>query len=625
MTIRDIARLANVSVSTVSKVLNGKDASISEETSARIRRIAKENQYTPYGSAIAGRSSQLLGVLLGDGADLSLLTGITLRARDRGYGAVLSMYASPEEEAAGMRALAARHVDGVIWVPGPGSSPALAEELGDTPLCVLDEFGRLSQGLFFSYEDLGYKTAQALAVLGHRNIACVASAEDARTAAFAGGIRRCLLEHGVPAGDQPLWTLSGGCDSAWLLERTGVICMDGKAMARVAGLAERLNLRVPGDLSVVSLCQEAWTLNGVRVSRAAKPYRELGEFAAGRLIDRAEQAPPGDPFVTEARVDRPDSLAPPESGRRRRFVVVGMSNIDTLISVDLQPEPGETVNVRHRMITPGGKGLNQALAIARLGGDAALISSLGGDLEGRTIFECLKTNGVNTGGVVMHPGGSSGCAYIFVQPDAESSISVYGGANQRLTAAQISDNEALFENADYCLLQTELSQDLALHAAGLARKHRAKVLLKPCAIPEIDPELLRSTDILIPNQKEARRLLPGCLSVEEQAERFRRGGAGTVIITLGERGCYKLDETGGAYFPPAPVSPVDATGAADAFIAALAVYLAKGTPLDEAIRYAACAGGLSTTRYGVPPALADADTLETFYAVHRGSLRERRA
>ena len=625
MTIRDIAKLANVSVSTVSKVLSGKDGSISEETSARIRKIAKEHQYTPYGSAIAGRSSLLLGILLGDKADLSLLTGISLQARNRGYGAIISMYASPEEEAAGMRALAARHVDGAVWAPGPGSSPSLAEELGDTPVCVLDEFGRLPQGVFFSYEELGYKTAQALAALGHRKIACVSSAEDSRQMAFAGGIRNCLLEHGVPAGDGGLWTLSGNCDSAWLLARTGVICMDSKAMARVAGLAERLNLRVPGDLSVVSLCPEEWTMNGVRVSRVTKPYRELGEFAANHLIDRVERAVPGGAFVTEARVDRPDSLAPPECGRRRRFVVVGMSNIDTLTSVDRQPEPGETVSVRHRMVTPGGKGLNQALAIAKLGGDAALISSLGGDLEGRTIFECLKVHGVNTEGVAMHNGASSGCAYICVQPDAESSISVYGGANERLTAAQISANEPLFEHAACCLLQTELSQALALHAARLARKHHAKVLLKPCAISRIDPELLQAADILIPNQKEARRLLPGCSSVEEQARCFRQGGAETVIITLGEQGCYKLDGEGGAYFPPAPISPVDATGAADAFIAALAVYLARGSPLDEAICCAICAGGLSTTRHGVPPALVDADTLETFCAVHRARLEPVRA
>lgn len=624
MTIRDIAKLANVSVSTVSKVLNGKDGSISGETKARIQKIAKEYNYMPYSSAIAGRSSQLLGILLGDKADLSLLTGLSLQAQNRGYSTVISMYSSPEEERANMRALAAHHVDGVIWVTNPLSPPAAAfsGELGNTPVYVLDEFGHPAQGTFFSYEELGFKTAQAFIRLGHQKIVCVSSADDSRQRAFVSGIRKCLFENGVYAEPQRLWTLSGACNSAWLLSYTGVICMDSKSMARVAGLVERLNLRVAGDISVVSLCPEEWTLNGAHVSKIAKPYRELGQFAANQLIDRVEQTEHGGGFVTEARMDHPDSLAPPRQDKRRHFVVIGMSNIDTLLSIDHQLEPGETVGVRHRMITPGGKGLNQALGVAKLGEDAALISSLGGDLEGRTIYECLKTNGVKTEGIVMHNDASSGCAYIYVQRDAESSISVYGGANERLTVSHISANEALFDNAAYCLMQTELRQEIALHAVELAKKHGVKVILKPCAISQMDPELLRGVNILVPNQKEAQKLLPGCASVEEQAERFRRGGAETVIITLGEQGCYKLDETGGAYFPPAPISPVDVTGAADAFISALAVYLAKGSALNTAIRYATCAAGLSTTRHGVPPALVDADTLEIFYAAHREELRE---
>lgn len=627
MTIRDIAELANVSVSTVSKVLNGKDASIGEETKERIRKIAKENHYMPYGSAIAGRASLLIGILLGDKSDFSLLAGLSLQAQLCGYSTLISMYASPEEERENMRALAARRVDGVIWVTNPHSPPAgeFSRELGDTPVCILDESGSHAQGIFFSYEDLGSKTAQYFMDLGHRRIVCVSSEDDSRQQAFVSGIRKCLLENGEPVDSDSLWTLSRDCHSAWLPSYTGVICMDSKSMAKIAGLVERLNLRVPEDLSVISLCAEEWTLNGAHVSKVAKPYRELGRFAVNRLIERIERSEREEGFLTEAPIDHPDSLMPPRGGNRRQFVVIGMSNIDTLISVDKQLEPGETVNIRHRMITPGGKGLNQALGVAKLGESVALISSLGDDLEGRTIFECLKTNGVHMGGIAMHNGEPSGHAYIYVQGDAESSISVYGGANNRLSVSHVMANEAFFRSAAYCLLQTELDQEIALCAVRLAKKHHVKVILKPCAISHLSPDLLRDVDILIPNEKEAHKLLPDCPSIEEQALRFRSGGADAVIITLGEQGCYKLDGEGGAYFPPAPISPVDVTGAADAFISALAVYLSRGKSISQAIPYAACAGGLSTTRHGVPPSLVDADTLETFYAVHREELRERRA
>ena len=112
--------------------------------------------------------------------------------------------------------------------------------------------------------------------------------------------------------------------------------------------------------------------------------------------------------------------------------------------------------------------------------------------------------------------------------------------------------------------------------------------------------------------------------MEEQADYFYRRGVKTVIITLADHGCYKRDKNGGIFFPAIPVSPVDATGAADSFVATLAVYLSKGKPINEAIKYATCAAGLSTMRHGVPPSLVDRDTLETYYSVHHLELQERR-
>ena len=281
-------------------------------------------------------------------------------------------------------------------------------------------------------------------------------------------------------------------------------------------------------------------------------YEELGLYA-GRKNER--------PFRTKARFDGPDSIAAPRENTRKRFVVVGTANMDTLISVSKQLEPGETVPVRCRTIIPGGKSLNQAVAIAKLGEDVSLIAALGCDPEGSLIYDCLKANAVNSRGVRMHDGIPTGHAYIYVQEDAESSISVYAGANDVLCEQDILENEALFRDAEYCLLQTEINQSIVLCAAKTARKHRAKVILKPCAISRIDPELLRHVDILVPNRKEACKLLPHLASVEEQAEWFREHGA----------------------------------------------------------------GGLATMRYGVPPALVNKDDLETFYSTHANELEERKA
>ena len=624
MTIRDIANLANVSVSTVSKVLSGKDGSIGQETKERIQKIAKEYNYVPYGNAIAGRPSQLLGILMGRDTAFTLLTGISAQAQSRGYSTLVRMSDSASEELANLKALLASHVDGILWIKRPSSPAGLGIELEGMAHLVLDEYSSATQENFFSYHDLGFKTAQYFTALGHKKITCLASENGPAQRDFAAGICHQLFEKGIYADIKSVSATADTCGATWLQAHTGIICMDHRSLAATTLLVDRLGMHVPEDLSVVSLCEEAWMLGGRQISKIKKPYEELGRFAADQLIGQIEQESAGGTFLTAASIDSMDSLAPPKCENRKRFVVIGMSNTDTLISVDKQLEPGETVNVKHRMITPGGKGLNQALGVAKLGGSAALISSLGEDLEGRAIIECLTANGVDTTGITMQEGMSSGHAHIYVQENVESSISVYGGANKCLTISDIASHEALFAEAAYCLLQTELDQEIALYTASLAQRHGVKIILKPCAISKINPELLRHVDILVPNQKEAQRLLPECPTLEEQALRFYQEGARTVIITLGENGCYKLDGDGGVYFPPAPISPVDVTGAADAFISALAVYLAKGSSMNKAIKYAVCASALSTTRHGVPPSLVDSDALETFYALHYKNLQERR-
>lgn len=624
MTIRDIARLANVSVATVSKVLNDKDSSISQETRERIKKIAEENNYEPYARALSKRPTRLLGVLFGRDADFSLLTGMSIAARQNQYNTVVSVCESVSDEKSNLAAMLAQHVDGIILVTSSFSSNDIFSGLDSMgiPLYVLDEHNVFPHGKFYSYEDLGFKAAKHFVALGHQRIACVSSSRSSKLALFGSGIRKCLFENGVYVEPGDVCSTYDECDSAWLQSHTGVICLDSRSMAKIAHLVDHFNLHITQDLSIASLCSEEWTIDCTRISKIIQPYEELGAFSVESLVRQIEHREVADNFVTEARIDSMSSLSPPPKSRQQKFIVVGMANMDTLISVDKQLEPGETVGVNQRMTTPGGKGLNQSLAITRLGETASLIASLGNDLDGRSLFDCLKENKIDTCGVSMHEDVPSGHAYIYVQADSESSISVYGGANKLLTASQVTENESLFIGAAFCLLETEIDQAIILQAAKIAKKHNLQVIMKPCAISNIDSNLLQYVDILVPNQKEAKKLLPQCKSVEEQADFFFHKGVKTVIITMADQGCYKRDKRGGTYFPAIPVSPVDATGAADAFVATLAVYLSRGKTINEAIKYATCAAGLSTMRHGVPPSLVGRDTLETYYSIHNSELQE---
>lgn len=623
MTLREIAELANVSVSTVSKVINKKDDSISADTRERILSIVKKYHYSPYMDRASEdmRPSLILGVLIGQSTDYGFLTGVVKRARARGYSTIVCTSSSAEEETQNFKMILAHHVDGIIWNKESYSNadiPVNALQYSAKIAVLNSEKKPSGFNIYFSYAEMGYAAAKSLVNQGHKCIGCLSSENNYATGAFVEGIRRCLFDHQIAEEDDVIWCQTESCDSLWIQSHTGVVCFDSAAAERVATLTEYLSIRVPEEISVVGIDTEHVKIAGTQISSIVRPFEELGEFATDKLIDAVESGKINySAFKKDYKVSCFDSIVPPKKIKRSHFVVIGTVNVDTLMLVDKQPEPGETVSIRQRVIMPGGKGLNQALGVSRLGASSILISSLGSDYEGRQMFQFLKSSSVCTDGVTLHDGMSTGHAYVFIQRNAESNISVFDGANAALTAKDIDGYENLFENVDYCLLQTELNQNLSLNAAKIAHRHNAKVILKPCAVTTLLPELVQNTDILVPNVKEANELLPGITSLEEKAKAFRKQGAKAVIITLGDKGCFFQDDKQEKYFPAARIAPIDTTGAADAFIAALAFYLSTDKSMEESIKYATCAAGLSTTRNGVPPALVDRETLELYYFEHQ--------
>ncbi|OCN00834.1 PfkB family carbohydrate kinase [Caproicibacter fermentans] len=521
--------------------------------------------------------------------------------------------------------LLSHHVDGIIWNKEKYSITDIPDDILPFSFKIFtlnSEKKPSAANPYFSYSELGYAASNSLIRKGHRCIGCLSLKKDYAAGAFVEGIRKCLFDHQISEDDDVVWRLTESCDSLWLQAHTGIICFDSAAVEKMATMTEYLHIMVPEEISVVGIDTEHMKIAGTQLSSIARPFEELGSFAADGLITAVESGKTAyEPFQKDFSVSCFDSIVPPKKTRRSHFVIMGTINVDTLMLVDKQPEPGETISVRQRVIMPGGKGLNQSLGVTKLGASAALISALGTDYDGRQMFQCLKSNSVCTDGVTLHDNLSTGHAYVFIQRNAESNISVFDGANSALTSKNIDQYENLFENVDYCLLQTELDQNLVLHAAELAHRHDVKVILKPCAVTSLLPELVQNTDILVPNVKEANELLPNVFSLEKKAKIFRKQGAKTVIITLGEKGCFLQDDKHEKYFPAARITPVDTTGAADAFISTLAFYLSIGKDIEEAIQYATCAAGLSTTRYGVPPALVNRETLELYYFKNQNDFR----
>ncbi len=290
------------------------------------------------------------------------------------------------------------------------------------------------------------------------------------------------------------------------------------------------------------------------------------------------------------------------------LAVAGSLNMDLVARAPRLPRPGETVIGDSFHTLPGGKGANQAIAAARLGGAVAMIGKLGDDPFSDALQANLDAAGVARRYVTRQASAPAGVALITVDAAGQNSIVVAPGANALLTPADVDAAEPAIAGARVLLLQLEIPLESVLRAAQLGRRHGATVILNPAPARPLPAELLALTDILVPNETEA-ALLTG-RPVSDAAAALRSAGAHTVILTLGAQGALLAEAGEMRSFPAFCVRPVDTTAAGDAFLGGLGVALAEGRPLEEAIRWGNAAGALATTRLGAQPSLPRRAELE---------------
>ena len=297
---------------------------------------------------------------------------------------------------------------------------------------------------------------------------------------------------------------------------------------------------------------------------------------------------------------------------KRPIVVLGSVNADLVLRCDRLPRPGETVHGQDFQTVPGGKGANQAVAVARLGGRVEFIGCVGDDVFGTAARATLERAGVGTAGLRRHAGVATGVAMILVERSGQNSIALAAGANACLDVAQVDDAAAVIAGAALLVCQLETPLVAVQHAIGIARRHRVPVLLNPAPAQPLAPELLTEVDILVPNDTEAAQLVaPGTASDPATvAAALRRQGPATVIVTLGGDGICIADARGTRRRPAPAVQPVDTTGAGDTFIGAFAVALQEGLGTDDAAAFAQRAAAFSVTRAGAMASMPTRAELE---------------
>ncbi len=288
-------------------------------------------------------------------------------------------------------------------------------------------------------------------------------------------------------------------------------------------------------------------------------------------------------------------------------VVVGSANVDLVTTVKSLPKPGETVLVTASSQHPGGKGSNQATAIARLGGHVAFVGRRGADDQGDLLARHLDAEGVDTSAFRVTPGVPSGTAIVMLDENAENSILVIPGANNEVAPEDISDSADLIKSASAVVAQLEVAIDTVIEAA---RATRGTFILNAAPAQRLSEELLQLTDVLVVNEHEYETVIGGdagaAPNVVVSTLRAHPSAPSAIVITRGAHGARVWDGDELTDVPARKVNAVDTTGAGDTFVGALAEAIVRGEHLVDAARWATTAASVSTESIGATPGMPTA-------------------
>jgi len=300
-------------------------------------------------------------------------------------------------------------------------------------------------------------------------------------------------------------------------------------------------------------------------------------------------------------------------------LVLGSLNADFVFKLHQIPRVGETVHSYEFLQMLGGKGGNQAAAVARLGGKVGMAGRLGNDAFGPASIENLRQQGVDISHIKTDREAPTGTAVGLVSDTGENIIVVSAGANGTVSKTDVDDIVGVLAETKLLLLQFEIPTDTVEYALEMAARYPVKTILNPAPAYYVPPEFLAKVDYLIPNETEASTLtgldVKDLPSAEMAARRFLECGVPVAIITLGERGALVANDQQIAHIPARKVEAIDTVAAGDAFIGGFAVALVKGFALAEAVRYANCAASIAVTRSGAQPSLPWAEEAEAAYAI----------
>ena len=298
-----------------------------------------------------------------------------------------------------------------------------------------------------------------------------------------------------------------------------------------------------------------------------------------------------------------------------KIIVIGSSNTDMVVRSERLPRDGESVIGDKFMMAGGGKGANQAVAVAQMGHRVLFVAAVGNDIFGDAAIEGYKNFGIDTNHIVRK-NEPSGVALIMVDGAGQNSISVALGANNSLTAEDVMPALEQISEGDIVLLQLEIPISTVDACVAMAAAKGAKVILNPAPAAPVCDSTLSKLYLITPNQTEAQTLtgveVTDTASAQFAAQKLIDLGVKRVVITMGSQGAYLYQDGQGELIPAHKVNAVDTTAAGDVYNGALCAALAEGMILTEALHFAAKASAISVTRAGAQPSIPTRAEVDNF-------------
>ena len=299
----------------------------------------------------------------------------------------------------------------------------------------------------------------------------------------------------------------------------------------------------------------------------------------------------------------------------KNICVIGSLNMDLVVNVDTMPKPGQTIIGSNFKEVPGGKGANQAVAMARLNGNVSMIGKVGEDGFGQTLINSLKNDKVDTT-YIQTSKGATGVALITVDKNAQNSIVVSPGANFEVKEDDIDNNIEAIKNSNIVVLQLETPLNTIKYALNKAKELNKYTILNPAPAVKLDDEIIKNVDLLTPNETELEIISGVSIETEEDIQKAAQimieKGVKELIVTLGSKGSLYINKEKSMFKKAYKVEAVDTTAAGDSYTGALAVALSQDKNIEDAMDFASKVGALSVLKEGAQSSLPTLEDVKNF-------------